>query len=141
MATPPCIPFLVAGGGKGWKSRMSQPFIACVNLIKELYNKNKGRLTYIIENVPSAKFFTAISETLREPILLEATELGSVAKRTTALWTNGASMEELLRDYRDKRYLPHQGLSIQELLEGSPEFDNRNAIYQDQRKFPKFMAR
>jgi hypothetical protein len=72
---------------------------------------------------------------------VEATELGSVAKRTTALWANGASVEELLRDYNDHRYFPHQGLTIQELLEGSTEFNNWNVIYQDQRNFPKFMAR
>ena len=62
---------------------MSQPFISCVNLIKGMYDKNKGRFTYVIENVPNAKLFTAISETLREPILVEAAELGSVAKRTS----------------------------------------------------------
>ena len=38
MATPPCMPFS-ATGGKGWSSRMAQPFIACVNMIMDMYER------------------------------------------------------------------------------------------------------
>lgn len=110
-------------------------------MIKDMYDKKKGRLTYIIENVPSAAALTAITEALGPPIKVEATNLVSVAKRTTALWTNGASIEELLRDYQDHHHHPHQGLTIQQLLEGSPQFNNWNVIWSEQRKFQKVMAR
>ena len=87
MATPPCMPFSTARG-KGCSSRMAQPFIACVNLIKDMYDKQKEQLIYVFENVPTTTRFTAIMEALGPPIKVEAVMLGSIAKRTAALWTN-----------------------------------------------------
>ena len=64
---------------------MAQPFIACVNLIRNMYDKQKGQLTYVFENVPTTTGFTAIMETLGPPIKVEAVMLGNTAKKTTAL--------------------------------------------------------
>ena len=84
MATPPCMPFSVAGG-KGWSSRMAQPFIACVNLIRDMYERQEGQLTYVFENVPTTTRITTIVEALGLPIKVEAVMLGSTNKRTTTL--------------------------------------------------------
>ena len=135
MATPPCMPFSEVGG-KGWSSRMAQPFIACVNLIKDLYDKQKGQLTYVFENVPTTTRFTAIMEALGPPIKVEAVMLGSTTKRTTTLCTNGAPMHVLLEDYQNKN---RAGPTIQEFL--AEHFGEWYKLYNNQEHFPKFMAR
>ena len=64
---------------------MSQPFIACVNIIKGLYEQQGGYLTYILENVHGSTRFEAIKECLGEPLQVDALMLGSSARRKTAL--------------------------------------------------------
>lgn len=72
VAAPPCIPFSIAGGVRGWESKMSHPFVACVNLINGMYEQHGGYLTYIMENVPGSTSFGAIRECLGEPLQMDA---------------------------------------------------------------------
>ena len=62
--------------------------------------------------------------------------LGSTAKRTTTLWTNGAPMNVLLEDYQDNN---RAGPTIQEFL--AEHFEGWYRLYNNQEYFPKFMAR
>ena len=91
FATPPCQPFSRAGPLPGWESIESAPFTSCVNLIHDLYERQQGKLTYILENVPKAAEFTEIGQSLGSPLMIEAHKVGSSARRKTAIWTNGAT--------------------------------------------------
>ena len=137
VATPPCQPFSRAGTGAGWKSIRSQAFIACINLIRELYDDQVGNLTYVIENVPGARRFTAITDALGAPTIVNATELGSSARRETTLWTNGGTPKDLETTYR--RHMKF-GPGISELLQRHG-FWAWQTWSPDQHYFPKLICR
>ena len=117
--TPPCTPFSSAGPCLGWKHVDAKAFISCVSLINDLYKKQNGKFSYLLENVPGAGKFMAIREALGQPVLLSATKLGSSASRLTAVWTNAIDHVMLHSQYNATKipglpipaFLNHNGFS------------------------------
>jgi hypothetical protein len=137
FATPPCQPFSRAGPSPGWNSTKFAPFISCVNLINDLYKRQHGRLTYILENVPKAAEFAELGLSLGTPLTIEAYKVGSSARRKTAIWTNGATTESLNQDYVNHHVI---GPSVRDLLKDN-YFPGWSATNYTSYHFPKFMSR
>ena len=135
--TPPCTPFSVAGNREGWDAKASSVFIKCVNLARELYSAQKGKLAWAIENVPGALSFTAIREALGDPIMLKATDLGSSALRGTAIWTNAAHQGYLTQHFKESRRPPP---TIPALL-NKLQMPLWTTWHPRQTHFPKFLSR
>ena len=137
--TPPCTPFSVAGNRAGWDSKASSVFIKCVNLARDLYNAQHGKLTWVIENVPGSVSFTAIREALGDPIMLNATNLGSSAMRGTAIWTNAAQLRYLAQHYEGTSRR-NTSPTITDLLH-KLQMPLWTAPNPNQHYFPKFLSR
>ena len=90
----------------GWESIDSIPLVSCVNLIKLLSEEQTSApITYFIENVPSFAKFINITNSLGQPIILEAHQLGSIALRKTTIWTNSADTSDLRRLYESSKVI------------------------------------
>ena len=137
FATPPYQSFSKAGTTPGWDSDESKPFICCVNLIKALSSTQPQLVTYCIENVPNFAQFPAITEALGPALIVEAHRLGSSAYRKTAMWTNAAPRDSLMRHYNDHH---RPGLKVPKFLEKHGFTNWRPTSYTGD-YFPKFMAR
>ncbi len=73
FATPPCQAFSTAEPMLSWESTESIPLVSCINLIKLLSDEQtEAPITYFIENVPRSAKFLNITNSLGQPIILEA---------------------------------------------------------------------
>ena len=137
-ATPPCQPFSVAGSRLGWSDSSAIAFISCVNFVRSLYDAQQGQLAWMFENVPGSVIFTAVRQSLGRSIIVDATILGSSARRDTALWTNAANLP-FLKKFYSNTHIP--GLPISMLLTQygfAPYWEQFDV---SKIHFPKFVSR
>lgn len=114
IATPPCTSFSQAGLTNGWLSPHSQPFVACINIIKDLYSTQRHHVSFIFENVPNSSKFLAVRQALGPPLLVNALLLRSTAARYTHVWTNAAPLHFLQQRYLESR---SYGPTVKDILQ------------------------
>ena len=64
-----------------------------------LHQSQNKKLAYFIENDPNSAKFVDITDSLGDPVMVEAHRLGSSSLRKTAVWTNASSHEFLAAHY------------------------------------------